>query len=253
MNSRKKYRSELVNYLINSKSFKITIALLLFFSFYELIYANTNYGYIDAIIEILSISNFVFFLSLLICVSTIFIYSRYSSNTFYIMRLKTKKEYIKDLLCNVVMINTFIFGGAIIFISVFVIIKSLFFAGVGASVYSYIPNWIYLVFLILKIYLMTMSFAILFTMIMICINRKLGSILFYLYVLKFYFFSYSGEKITSIFEMKWLPVNYILPLNYATFSLEVICACMYIFLITSSIYFVYYCLDFFGKKKDMEV
>lgn len=253
MGLKKMYRSELINYLINSKLFKITIGILIFISFYELIYSNTNYGYIEAIIELMTMSNFMFFISLLICIATIFIYSKYNSNIFYIMRLGNEKKYMKDLLSNVFTINSYIFIGALTFVFVLIIIKSSFFIGLGESIYSYIPNWMYLLFVVLKIYFITICFSLLFTIIMIYINKYLGIASFCLYVLQFYIFSYSSKTITSIFEMKLLPIHYVIPLNYSSFYLELICCCMYITIIIGVSSFICSFFLKINKRIDLEV
>lgn len=243
MRAKNKYRLELVNYLLNNIKFKIIIGVIIFFCIYELVFADISYGFINSVITIISSLSYVALVSLCLCVSTSLVYNKYHDNTFYIMRLGNKKEYIKDLLFNIIIINTFAFWSSILFLLLLIIIKSGFNLGLGVSVYSYIPNWLYLIFMMVRIYIITILFSLFFAIMMKVVNIYIGNILFYIYcflILRPSIIDFG--VIDTIAKMPLEFIYYFRPIICSTFLLEIIISALYIVvlgMINVGIYLVY--------------
>lgn len=230
---------------INTSNWKIIVLFLIIWDLFSLLYISYNQDYINGLLYCLasSLCSIVFFL--LIFFNTINTYVLYDKNLFHIIRLKNKKEYLYNLIINVLFNNSIIF-----FLNILILIVGLNFLGRKFIIYSwmnyYVPNIIYLFFYIVRYFFLIQIVSILNVFLVKLIGKKSTFLINAINCSTFYFSLYNPKlMIDSFNKFQLLMSEYIRFHMYTNFSLEILFSTIYI----SILLLICYVLFKFSIKK----
>ena len=209
-----------------------TIFCFIVFAFF---FSNVsdNTTYFESIVFGFTYHNFIIVCFLpMVIFSNILLLELFDSNNFYIIRFKNKKEYLKELLKNIVVSNSFLFLILLIIIFTFL---NLFTPG-NFSI-KYIEsfdclNIYYAIFIVVKCYILMMLFSFVFTFIFKLTNKNISLILAIFMSTSIYVFEFLGISVNNIFEMPIYFMQYFTEgVLYESFTLKIfsfiILICLY--------------------------
>lgn len=181
-----------------------------------------SFNYFEYLLNLMSNYSFIIVnLFITILISTLFIYHRFEKNLNYIIRCENKKKYLKEISANIFIINTIIY---LILILTLAILTN--FSSVNYNIkeyYSYnIPNVIYLLFLIIKYYVLIMIISLLNIYLIKLINEKIV-IFLNIVIYGLTFIAANPVLVNNILEMPFLITSYIGNAQYSNFNLEMTC------------------------------
>lgn len=231
---------------ISSNQFKLILLLLICFNLYGTSYLATNLSYIDGFINIITSGYYVITLFGLILLNTINTFDKFEKSQFFIIRFKDRKMYLKQLLVNVFTSNLVLY----ILNIIIVLIGLNIFASSNFSIsnvlnYS-IPNIFYLLFYLLRMFLIFQIINVINVCLLKLINSKVVVFLNMLLCLLIIFNPYEPKKvISSVSNMFWIISEYLRLHYYSGFILEVLCSTIYV----SVLFLISYFLFIFTKNR----
>ena len=164
-----------ISTVLTSKFLQIFIIILLLIIGYFTSTLERQTNYFEGLVNIFTYEQFLTLCYLpMVILGNLFIINLFDKNLFYIIRFKNKKNYIKELLKNIIVLNT------IIFIIVVIIIITFFnFFSNGDFIIEYINFYktnslIYFVYVLIKMYFLTILFSIITTLFFKLFNKNLS-------------------------------------------------------------------------------
>lgn len=243
---KKKLDNYIIDTITRTSKFKILFILSIFLAFFGAygLGAN-NKDFFGTILISFSSGYFNLGFLLLLFLNTIHFCSWFSHYDSYIIRLKDKKDYLKQMIRQGLKLNLiWIFS----FFFIYLIILSFTNFGYfqGNKIFSYeISSYIYVIFYLLRYF----GFACLLSFFIICFYVFLGERK--TMILSFIFFI--GYILTLFLDVdfsknnfKILFYSYYMLYDYGSFSLEVFYSVLYLLLLECFLYFLVY---IFMKKK----
>lgn len=244
MKNKLKYYNANFCYYANSQKFKFKFILMIIISLYcsiALTYIDGSYlNYIPAIFSILNNKIFIIFMLFICLMTTINTYIHFNSSNYYIIRLKSKKEYLRELINNTIFNNliTLIIQLIMILICLNIFCSS----GLGISVMANynILNIIYLLFFIIRTFIILLFVSVINCMLFNIINKNIILIINALYyasiVCSSFIFNIGNADNQN---MKWQLLDYLTIQPYNSFFSEVYYSIFYITILITIIHIVF--------------
>lgn len=235
-----------VKTIFETTYFKMSLILMLVLSIYGG-YLSAGFNYLEGFISILSFPIFFTFGVLIpFLVITFCTCSYFDKNEYLIMRLCSRKEYLKILIMTVFFVNLFVY---IIMLIIIIIVLNLFpKAGMGFkfNVSLNCHNFVYLLFIIIRLFCIIQNISIFNTLLCKIINSKIVIGINMILYASFIAFSYLNvDKISNILNIPLYIGNYLIISKYENFFIEFGCTGIYILMLI----LVNYLLSIFVKKK----
>ena len=235
-----------VKTIFETTYFKMSLILMLVLSIYGG-YLSAGFNYLEGFISILSFPIFFTFAVLVpFLVITFCTCNYFDKNEYLISRLTSRKEYLKTLILTVFVVNLFVY---IIMLIIIIIALNLFpKAGIGFKFNDLLNchNFIYLIFIIVRLFCIIQSISIFNTLLCRIINSKIIVGMNMILYGSFIAFSYLNvDKITSILNIPLYIGNYLIISKYDNFFIEFCCTTIYI----SILVLINYLLSIFVTKK----
>lgn len=205
----------------------LNILMLIIFLVFGFLSAkiNNDGNYINSLIVGLSYQPFIT-LCVLPCIilSNLLMINVFEKSEYLIIRFGTQKEYIKELLKNILVINSIMLFVILIIILIFLNFSSnTNFSGFIHKIYG-ISNYIYLVFIVLKQFILLNLFSIFFVLTSKLLKKMVSVIISLFFAASLYFIPFKGYYVVSniIMMPKYLG-NYLVDKNiYSNFEIYIL-------------------------------
>lgn len=208
-----KYNFEIYKNSLNSQKFTLVFLFSIFITIFGIMNLASGYSYVDGFICIITNGYYVAILLLLLLINTCNIYNDFSDNMFYIIRLKNKKIFLKELIITICMSNLILL---MINLTLLMIGLNLF----NRHIFE-INNFIYLGYAIIKMMILSQFISILNVLLLKLINNKIVMIVnIILYILTI---GINVKPVNSISQIPLFIGNYFKIQLYSNFLLEIIC------------------------------
>lgn len=215
------------NYILSTDKFKIIFLLMVALVLYGGVVLGTNINnFFDSILMSYQFFFFNIFFFALLIFNTLNTCSVFDKLKFYIIRLKDKKHYLREMvLISLIQNLIFIILFLILYFSVLILLKFGMF-----DVYSYksyeISNLIYSLFYLVRYIFISLLISIIISILNFKYNNIVNRIVIILFLIGFFVFSELG--INNLFIFKLLPYNYLNDAVYDRFLSEVIYSSIYL-------------------------
>lgn len=240
MRSNFKIIRENSKYLLETYRFRLIILFLICFNIYGTGYLTTNETYIDGILVILTNGYYIVSMLAMFLINTINTIDMYENNIFYIIRFKNRKEYLLQLIKNVIISNLILFFinilvlliGMNVFVNNFVLENILDYS---------IPNIVYLIFYLLRMMVLIQMISVISLLIIKLFNVKISivaNIIIWLFIMVSPY--NMGAVVNSILDMHIFISDYFRLHLYSGFILEVLCSTIYITILLIISYIMFY-------------
>lgn len=236
-NKKKSSTYGVLTFLTNTKKFKIIVCLAIILGLYGSITLSANIdNYFSSFLNAFQFSTFNLLFFIIIFLNTIYICTTFNQYDSYIIRLKDKKKYIKELIkltccSNLIIIAIVVFS----FLMVLNLLKIQYFF--PETYYGYINNISYSIFYLIRYVIL----IILLSIINVILYYKFGEKK--LVIIDLFFCSifpiYYGPTMDSIEFFSILPWRYFRAANYGNFTVEVCYSLLYILILELSILVLY--------------
>lgn len=230
MKNKMRNQLEILNYISSTDRFKLIFFMIIFLSLYaSVILGVSKNNIIDSIFIPFSFSVFNIFMFSLLFFNTLNTCSCFDKNfNFYIMRLKTKNSYIKELCKMTVILNLFFF--LLFFIFYFMVLNVLKLGNLNIHPYlNYsISNLAYAFFYLFRYLLLSVLITILSALCYINFKEKITIIINTIFLMGFMIVS-NGENVRSSFSI--IPWSYFTGVPFFSFSIELVFSILYLLLL----------------------
>lgn len=224
-----------LNHIVSTQYFKFILLSMIMLAFYGAIFiAYTINGYIPAFLTILGNTYFEMFLLFILLYNTYQTLQNFDKNSNYIIRLGTKKDYLKHVITKAVKNNIFIY---LIQISFIIILLNFIYGNNLAITTMYndsINNFVYLLFFILKSIVLYSIITVISVILLKLIPSQIAiSVHAVLYVMipAFSVIDYHN-RIDSLLKFKFFIGDYLTTNNiYVNFFFELCCTGIYILML----------------------
>ena len=161
------------NHSMNEQKFKLEFLLIIITGIYGGCYLSLQSTYINGFITSITSYVFILLIYLILSINTFNTFSLLEQNYSYIIRFKDTKDYIKNIIKNIIFSNTIVFVIIITFLMIFL---NLFTSDLGVTnIYQYnISNIIYLIFLLVKLYVIVMLMLVINVYVIKIFNKRVG-------------------------------------------------------------------------------
>lgn len=238
VNNKKEINStlEILNFLTNKNKFKVTIILSFLLSIYGgFILSAGIKNYFNSAILTFQFPTFNVLLFLILFINTINVCSMFDKYEFYIIRLKDKKTYLKELIKIVVYSNIIVLS--VIILTYFALLNLVEFQYLISSTFNnYINNIAYMFFYFVRYIIIALSMSILCTLSYVKFGEKKTLFVSIVFVA---FFWVIGTSLETVNSFSFLPWKYFKFVKYGSFSLEINYSLLFILLIELIICLVY--------------
>lgn len=228
---------KILSFLTNTRKFRIIVCLSVMLGLYGSVTLSANINnYFSSLLNAFQFSTFNLLLFVIIFINTIYICTNFDKYDFYIIRLKDKKKYIKELIkltsySNLIVISIIIFS----FLMILNLLKTQYFF--PETYYGYINNIAYSFFYLIRYIIL----VILLGIINVIGYHRLGEKKILVLDLLFcsIFPIYYGPTIESVESFSILPWRYFRAANYGDFIIEICYSLLYILILEILILILY--------------
>lgn len=231
-----------VETVLGTKYFKMSLFLMLLLSIYGG-YLSSNLNYLEGFLSTLA-TPLYFVLAILIpfMVLSLCTYNVFEKNEYLILRLETRKEYLKNLVLTIFIVNLICFA---FLLMVLIICMNLFPKSGFGFIYNeqlHCHNFLYLIFTVVKLFCIVQILSIISILLCKIIDKKIVislNIALYISFMVFDFLPIS--VINSISKMPVFVGDYLRILRYGSFHIEFTCTILYILfllILTCAIYVI---------------
>ena len=245
MKNKLKLYSSNFNYYTKSQSFKFIFIFMIIFSFFTtstMPYVNGRYlQYIPGLLSILNNRIFIVIILVLLFANTLNTYTYFNSSDFYIIRLSSKKKYLKEL------INSTIFN------NILILLLQLFMLLIGLNIFcghdlgltnieNYkIINIVYVLIFIFKNTVILILISIINVVLLNVVNKNILTIINILYYISFIFGTilYDSNNINN--RLKVNLIDYLTSQKYSSFVYALTINTVYIFILLLLIFILFQC------------
>lgn len=236
-----KYQFSFFNYLVSTQRFKLTFILSVITTIFGVtsLGFETQYGYFDGFLMVLSNPFYMMALYMILFINTVHTVTMFDKNENYIIRCENIKKYIKQMIHKVLFNNTILY----IILLLLLMIGLNFFCFGRFHIYVIeeyqIYNIIYLVFFLLRIYVIFLLMAALNVLLLKVLNDKGVILLNILFAIGIVVIPTSGDVITSITKMPFFIGNFLTPHLFHSFLFEILCSLLILFIYSTIVSFLY--------------
>lgn len=222
-----KYIIQNIKYLLLDYRFKLIVMFMLCFNFIGSIYFAYNNYYLEGFLAIFTNIYYVATFFALILFNTLNTYNMFEKNTYYIIRFDNRKEYLIQLIKNVLISNAIIF-----IINILVSFIFLNFFGGNLIIQNYmnynVSNILYVIFYIARFLILSSIISIINICLLKLIDSKIIIFVNAILWITFIFYPYSQALINSIFNLPLMLCDYFRAKVYSNFFMESACSILYI-------------------------
>lgn len=249
MKNKMKYEFENFKYMISSEIFKLILLFIIIATLYGTFYLTLGSGYVSGFLTMISNGYYNMLIFIIILLNTINLYKIFEKNNLYIIRFKTKKEYLKKLISNTLFSN----GLILLLIYIFAIIGLNVFcsssSGIGVIEKYNMINWIYLIFYIIRSFVLIQIISVINILLLKIIDSKLLLLLnFLLYGIIISYPYAANIEINTAFNIPLFIGEYFTLYKYEYFTLELLCSTLYIGLLILIIGLLFNVVERFMKQ-----
>lgn len=238
-----KYMYEFYKQSLNTQKFVLIFVLSIILSFYGVLQLAYGDIYILGFFNILLNGKYVAILFLIILLNTNNIYAIFEKNQFLIIRLSSKRQYLKQLLKNILFSNLWTIILNIILVMIGLNLFNQNTSNVLLKEYN-IAGWIYIVFAIIKLIVMGEFISVFSVLLYKIINNKIVVILNIVLCILIMGNPFSSDIISSIVQLPLFIGSYLIYQLYSSFLFEILCFCLYFGILC----IIFYILKYFVLK-----
>lgn len=251
MRSKLHRRVEIINYITQQNFFKGIYFLALLLALYggAILGAGTQ-TIIDNLMVTFSFPIFNILVIVLLTLNTYYVYYMFSHEfDFYLIRMRTKKEAYKETVRIVVFSNLFLILLFMILLFIFLIFfKAGNFGKLEYFVYRNVEDWIYILFYLLRYFLIIIIFS---KIDVLLLNRRRHELSIILTVVLCCLILSNKTDLTKIYHFSLAPWSYFDMRRYTNFFIEVCNSVLYLFILETIILVLNFIL--MKKRKKYEV
>lgn len=238
---------EILNFLINTNNFKTTIVLSILLGIYgSFVLSSGIDNYFSSILNTFQFPTFNVMFFIIIFINSINMCRHFDEYDFYIIRLKTKKNHLKELIKMVTYSNIIIVF--VIIFSYLALLNILKFKYLFPTEYNgYVNNVLFSIFYLCRYFILSILLGVINIIGYHQLKEQKTIILDVIFLVGFWIFPYSSYAIKSSFSI--FPWYYFQNINYGSFLLEVNFSILFILLLEIAILLLYN----FSDKKPFEI
>jgi len=229
MRTNYKIIKENIKYMLIGYRFKTIFMFLICFNLFGSGYLAYNRHYIDGLLSVLTNSYYVICFMSMILINTINTFDMFEKNSFYIIRFIDRKEYLIQLIRNIIVSNAVLF---VINIIVLIIGLNLFVGSrfVVESFMNYlVPNILYVLFYLIRMFFLIQTVATISVLLFKLIDSKIVIIMNIVLWSSFLISPYKlNFRVNSLLDMFWNFCEYFRVHYYSGFGMEVLCSTIYV-------------------------
>lgn len=230
MQVKSKYIIQNIKYLLLDYRFKIIIMFMLCFNFIGAIYFAYNSYYLEGFLAIFTNIYYVATFMALLLFNTLNTYNMFEKNTFYIIRFNSRKEYLIQVIKNILISNTIVFA-----INVLIAFIFLNFFGGKLVIQNYmgynVSNILYTIFYILRFLVLSNIISIINICLLKLIDSKIIVLINSIFWITIIFYPESFELINDILNIPLMLCDYFRVKIYSNFFMESACSMLYILIL----------------------
>lgn len=228
----------ILNYITSTQRYKLVFLITLIVAFYgSFILGLSADNFVDAIYVPFQFPIFNVFLISLFILNTFNLCSIINKNfSYYIIRLKTKNNYVKELLKNTLFVN--LFNLLIFFLLYFSILLFFKFGNYQVVMYqNYNVNTLfYIIFYLIRYIFIVLMICSISTLLFINFKSRVVLTLNGIFLTGLLFFEIFSWDVVTI---QLLPWAYFTRILFASFSIEIFNSILVIFLLGILLYFLF--------------
>lgn len=249
----KKYLIENFKMIANSSNFLLMLIILLVMNIFMSFSGIFTFDYFKGIYSTYTNMFYNLILFGVLLANTINTVKFFDRNLSYIIRFNNKKDYIKELLKNVVFSNTILYS--LNFLLLFIFINIFLGNTISFTLWKNytILNIVYITFYLLKSFILYQ--LLLFSI--VCVQKLFNKIVMFLYsfllVFPIIFHENKIQTIDSFKKMLLFPMDYLLKNEYANFTVELSQSLIYITFWTIFCYVIFDVLKRHVRSVEKEI
>lgn len=230
---------KILNYICSTDRFKLIFFLIIILSLYgSIVLGISNSNFIDSIFIPFSFPIFNIFMFALLFFNTLNTCSIFDKKfSFYIIRLKTKNNYIKEILKTTVFLNLFYF---LIFFIFYFISLNIFKLG-NFTIHPYsdyvVNNLIYVVFYLIRYVAISLLITMISALCYVNLKGKITMAINVIFLMGFMLTPTISEVRSGFTIVPW---NYFSNDLYSSFITEISFSILFIFVLELIIYIIYH-------------
>ena len=221
-----KYRFELYKQSLNTQKFMLLFALSIIFAIYGVLALGFMDDYITGFLNVFTGSIYVAGILLILLLNTSNLFGIFESNPFYIIRFKTRKQYLIELVKTVLFSNLCTLLLNIILVVIGLNIFNKYDSTVTVMGYNFSP-WIYITYMIIKFIILSSIISIITVFLFKILNKRIVIILNIILYIFIAATPYSATTITSITNLPLFIGTYFMKTSYSNFLFEILCFLLY--------------------------
>lgn len=226
-----------IKFHISSKKFIFVFLILILLNLYAGIIISANATYIDSFITSFQMPYYLSFFFGIIFINSYIVITDFDSNNARIIRYKSKRVYIKELLKSVFWNNIVVY---LISLLMLTIVVNLFNTN-GFEIHNYygynVSNLVYFIYTILKIPFLILIMTLINTLVYKFANM-IALLLFNAYIM-ISFFNNQVNHISTLSDLKFNLTNLMTPNIYNTFGYEAAFFMLYTSTVLLILYIIY--------------
>ncbi len=222
-----KWRNQIkmLNYITSTERFKIIFVISIIISLYGgVVLGTSSSNYADAILKCFRFYLYNIFIMALLFLNTLNTCSIFDKKFgFYAIRLKNKKNYLKEVIKTTLFVNMFFL--LIFFLLYFISLNFFNFGKFG--VYQYqnynVNNFVYMLFYMIRYVFVSMMICSISALIFINFKEKITILFNFLFLIGFM----SPTLFSINRNFSFSPWHYMTSINYPSFLTEISCSLMF--------------------------
>lgn len=229
--------TEILNFITRTSKFKVIIVFSIMISLYGSFVLSAGIkNYFNAVLVTFQFSTFNALFFLILFINTIYVCSIFNKYYFYIIRLNSKRMYLKELIKLVVRANFIVIGTIIL--SYFAFLNLVEYQYLFSADYNgYVNNIIYTVFYLIRYMIIATLISMISTISYVKLGEKLTIIMDIIFIAFFWIVPETSLTIVNSFSL--LPWKYFESIRYGSFSLEINYSVLFIFILEVITYLLY--------------
>ncbi len=229
---------KILNYISSTNRFKIIFMMMIILSLYgSFVLGISSNNFIDSILIPLQFPIFNLFMFALLFFNTLNTCTCFDKKfSFYILRLETKSNYIKELSKTTLILNIFYF---LLFFIFYFIVLNIFKLG-NINIHSYqnylVNNLTYVIFYLLRYIILSLLITTIVTICYINFKEKIAMIISAIFMVGFMLTPLSATVKSNFTIIPW---NYFINIEYSSFITEISFSTLFILIIELVIILIY--------------
>lgn len=204
----------------------LLFALSIIFAIYGVLALGFMDDYITGFLNVFTGSIYVAGILLILLLNTSNLFGIFESNQFYIIRFKTRKQYLIELVKTVLFSNLCTLLLNIILVVIGLNIFNKYDSTVTVMGYNFSP-WIYITYMIIKFIILSSIISIITVFLFKILNKRIVIILNIILYIFIAATPYSATTITSITNLPLFIGTYFMKTLYSNFLFEILCFLLY--------------------------